>query len=293
MFNKLFFLSLLLGTVPAGLWAQQQAAFRNSGDKQEADVCRYAVTYTYRFVEDTLKKDPLYDRYVLEIGDRMSRFYSVYADQCDSIMFGATRGSHRGSERGVDAHSWLRGNERATYDDFFMHHPQPGMLTVSSCMINMEYAYTEAIPSIEWHILPDTLTVMGYVCQKATAVFRGRQWDVWFSLSLPFGSGPWKFSGLPGLVLRAEDRDRLFEFEAIGLERTADRKIHVWTENQNRYRKISRQDMMKLVRQKWEDPAGLIISHRLRHVVVDAQGRARETQSGDYRYPYIPALELE
>jgi len=43
----------------------------------------------------------------------------------------------------------------------------------------------------------DTLTVAGYVCQKATCLFRGRDYTAWFSNDIPISNGPWKFGGFP------------------------------------------------------------------------------------------------
>ena len=44
-----------------------------------------------------------------------------------------------------------------------------------------------------------------YKTQKATAEFGGRSWIAWFSQELPFQDGPYKFYGLPGLIVHVED----------------------------------------------------------------------------------------
>ena len=39
----------------------------------------------------------------------------------------------------------------------------------------------------------------------ATTEFGGRKWTAWFSTDLPFQDGPYKFYGLPGLIVKIED----------------------------------------------------------------------------------------
>lgn len=80
----------------------------------------------------------------------------------------------------------------------------------------------EKILPMDWQISEDTLSVMGYLCYRATAPFRGRNYNVWFSPEVPVNEGPWKLYGLPGTILSAETEDGLFRFQAIGIERAKD-----------------------------------------------------------------------
>ena len=47
-----------------------------------------------------------------------------------------------------------------------------------------------------------------YTCKKATTHFRGRDYIAWFTTDIPIVAGPWKFNGLPGLVIDIEDTRR-------------------------------------------------------------------------------------
>jgi GLPGLI family protein len=89
---------------------------------------------------------------------------------------------------------------------------------------------TEIIPPQNWTISEDTLTVLGYACQKATATFRGRNYSAWFTLDIPVSEGPWKLHGLPGIILKAEDDESIFHFHAIGITQTGDEKIEIPTD---------------------------------------------------------------
>lgn len=84
------------------------------------------------------------------------------------------------------------------------------------------FFYTEQLPDFNWKLADDTLTVGGYLCQKAVGKYGGRTWTVWYSEDVPTSFGPWKLRGLPGMILKAEDKDGIFSFVCVGLmQRTA------------------------------------------------------------------------
>lgn len=58
---------------------------------------------------------------------------------------------------------------------------------------------------VVWKISSEKQKIGSYNTQKATTDFGGRSWIAWFTQELPFQDGPYKFSGLPGLILKIED----------------------------------------------------------------------------------------
>lgn len=72
--------------------------------------------------------------------------------------------------------------------------------------------YREDMPELTWDLLDGTEEVCGYECHMAQTSFRGRIWKVWYSTELPIDLGPWKLSGLPGLILKAIDRQGAYSF---------------------------------------------------------------------------------
>ena len=85
---------------------------------------------------------------------------------------------------------------------------------------------TEKVPPQDWEITEDTLTLLGYPCHKATTDFRGRSHTVWFTLDIPVNDGPWKLYGLPGMILKVEVTNGVFNFQAIGLQELSNTNIH-------------------------------------------------------------------
>jgi len=56
-----------------------------------------------------------------------------------------------------------------------------------------------------WKITSETKNIKGHTCTKATLSFRGRNWEAWFAQDIPLPYGPWKFYGLPGLIVEVYD----------------------------------------------------------------------------------------
>ncbi len=77
------------------------------------------------------------------------------------------------------------------------------------------FKYKESKKTIKWKITTDILTVNGFKCQKATTYFSGRYYEAWFSNEIPISDGPYKFSGLPGLIIKISDSKNHYVFELI------------------------------------------------------------------------------
>lgn len=66
------------------------------------------------------------------------------------------------------------------------------------------------IPRFEWDFTGDKKTVAGYTCHAATMHFRGRDYIAYFAPDIPMSAGPYKFGGLPGLILEISTDDGEF-----------------------------------------------------------------------------------
>lgn len=93
------------------------------------------------------------------------------------------------------------------------------------------YRYDESVPSFSWRMTELRDSVSGYDCFCAETHYAGRDWKVWFTPDLPLSAGPWKFSGLPGVILRAEDREGDYRFECCGISRGSEPiRRYLWPE---------------------------------------------------------------
>lgn len=58
--------------------------------------------------------------------------------------------------------------------------------------------------------------------QKATCNFAGRTWTAWFTTEIPIQDGPYKFHGLPGLIVKIEDQTKSHSYELKGVNKFND-----------------------------------------------------------------------
>jgi GLPGLI family protein len=72
----------------------------------------------------------------------------------------------------------------------------------------------EAKPKFNWALINETKKVGNFNCLKATCHFRGRDYIAWYTLEIPVSHGPWKFQGLPGLILEVYTPNQEIYFSA-------------------------------------------------------------------------------
>jgi GLPGLI family protein len=70
-----------------------------------------------------------------------------------------------------------------------------------------------------WNIQPEKQKIGEYNAQKATTEYGGRKWTAWFSSDIPFQDGPYKFYGLPGLIVKIEDDEKNYSWMLSGNKR--------------------------------------------------------------------------
>lgn len=81
--------------------------------------------------------------------------------------------------------------------------------------------YDEPFQEMQWEVFADsTKTILGYECMMAMTVYHGRDWTAWFAPEIPAHDGPWKFAGLPGLILMVSESQGIYSFTANGIEAT-------------------------------------------------------------------------
>lgn len=69
---------------------------------------------------------------------------------------------------------------------------------------------------MNWKISSEKMKIGSYNAQKATTEFGGRKWEAWFTSDIPLQDGPYKFHGLPGLIVKVEDDGKNYSWELKG-----------------------------------------------------------------------------
>ena len=101
---------------------------------------------------------------------------------------------------------------------FIVEKREGTLLFLEQLSVGRNIAYLAPKPE-QWTVEADTATLAGWMTHQATCELGGRKWIAWFAPELPFSDGPYKFSGLPGLIVRLESEDGDYVFSLTGMEK--------------------------------------------------------------------------
>ena len=201
--------------------------------QEKLDKAQYKFYYEQLWQFDTLKNnDTREDLIILQVGPDISKSYSYYSFQSDSLR--ATpdgREIFRKSLRKAIDEAAVRGEiprnlpyGKRMKTKVYKNHPE-GKMTVTDGISTHYYIYVDELNSQSWHITDSAKTILDYSCQMAVSDFRGRRWIAWFASDIPVSDGPWKLSGLPGLIMEAYDTEKHYHFTIVGIEQVEDEPI--------------------------------------------------------------------
>lgn len=170
--------------------------------------------YDYKYIPDSINKaDVKSDVMLLDIDKNGSKYYSREKFVSDSTTK-------------ADIAKQMKGGFGGSIN--IKKNIKPGMIFTSVTKAYPDYkvALSEKIGNTtykiaedqkpEWKILPEKQKIGEYNAQKATTTYGGREWTAWFSTDIPFQDGPYKFYGLPGLIVKLEDKKGSHTMTLIG-----------------------------------------------------------------------------
>lgn len=282
----LLILTLLGATAGAALAQQTIVTYTPDGVKtydtveppsEVLDTTRFVVSYRMLYQQRPESEHPKEDLLLLEVGSRVTRFYSYRTWQTDSLVR-VTPPEQVLANLG-SFHSGVR-------DELFRDQAA-GRLTHTD-QIGMDYLlYTEPLPAIDWELEEGERTILGYACRRARCTFRGRNYEAWYAPEIAVSAGPWKFGGLPGLILAIKDDDGVLDLEATGVEQRVE-PIRMTDRN---YMKTNRKKYRELKQKIMTDPVGYLTGNsNVRMTIKNEDGSP--VNPGDLVRGYNP-IELE
>ena len=206
--------------------------------------------YEYIWQRDTLENKTSDDLLILQIGENMSKCYSYYSAEVDSISalpnwFEVMKKhlDYAFSKKEINTNDYPHKRMKAYV---YKNYPQ-GKMTVTDGLTLQYYEYEDELNAQQWEIRDSIKTILNYSCQMAVCDFRGREWTAWFTTDIPVSDGPWKLSGLPGLIMEAYDKRNQYVFTIVGLQKVDDEPIF-FSETyvgSKRFEKSNRIDFLK------------------------------------------------
>lgn len=149
------------------------------------------------------------------------------------------------------------------------------------------YLIDDTLRPLKWKMEEDTMTIAGYLCQKATSMVSGfgmamggmrfgggggqgrggvsadsmarrmgipeqQKVEAWFTTDIESSAGPDSYFGLPGLILKVVVDDGTVEIKALSVENTPKDLVKV----PNNGKKITRDEYRKMMAQQFQGMGG-------------------------------------
>jgi len=91
------------------------------------------------------------------------------------------------------------------------------VLQLSDFIEGKIYLIKDTVANFRWSLTKEKKKILNYTCTRATTTFRGRQYEAWFTDAISIPNGPWKFCGLPGLIVSVNDIEGKYKYELVGI----------------------------------------------------------------------------
>lgn len=192
--------------------------------QKRIDEAYLKCQYDYTYVVDTLSGKTAKDWLVLQIGKNMSKCYSYYSMQVDSIFASPDRDAILRQQINAAIGSKTEWSHKRMKAYVYKNYPQ-GKMTVTDGLLMQDYIYEDTLYAQNWVIQDSSKLILGHECQKAVCHYRGHCWTAWFAMDIPITDGPWKLCGLPGLIMEATSEDNSHTFKLLGLEKVSKEPI--------------------------------------------------------------------
>lgn len=207
--------------------------------------------YEYKFVSDSTNRDDVKTELMnLDTTPKGSKFYSYTSYKSDSLMrvdlekqlkangsINIKTDQRKGVIRYTIAKNYTNGNI-----DF-------------RTRIGMDAFRVAEERKMTWKILPDKQKIGNWETQKATTEFAGRKWTAWFCSDIPIQDGPYKFSGLPGLVVKLEDDTHSHLYNLIAIKNLGALEPEIYTFQISKEIPLKTAEYKKLLLEHRQDPA--------------------------------------
>jgi GLPGLI family protein len=173
-------------------------------------ICAFAQHKTVEV--DYIVRREVYKNVVLEYDSKLS-----YNDSLSVFLFDHDSQRTPDIDENDESGSFVAiGKSRysADYKDYTTYRAGSIFNSFTKQISKKNYLVQDTTPKFNWNITSEEKKIEGFNCNKATVDFRGRKYIAWFTTALPDSFGPWKFNGLPGLILEVYDTELLYSWQA-------------------------------------------------------------------------------
>nr|WP_319399693.1 GLPGLI family protein [uncultured Carboxylicivirga sp.] len=182
------------------------------------DNARYIATYNYEFQEDSvitsLRRQTTM---MLYIGDHLSEFGNSNLFYRDSLYRNNNKEVQQITREYINH---IMGSPTPMLAQYrIIKHKDSSSIDFYERILKTNYHIKENNKFI-WELINSKDTIIaGYQCKLAQTNYRGRKYNAWYTLYVPISDGPYKFSGLPGLIIKLQDSHQEHVFELVSFSK--------------------------------------------------------------------------
>jgi GLPGLI family protein len=167
---------------------------------KKLEVAKFKVEYLYKFKP---RKYLLEQNTILYLGENTSLF--EYNKGKEPFVM-------------IDGENGQDGYMQDEIGDLIFKNNYENILNIREKIMGKPYITSENTPKIQWILQNESKKIGTFDCKMATTLFRGRKYTAWFTKKIPISDGPWKFQGLPGLILEIYDEKKEYHFSLKSIE---------------------------------------------------------------------------
>ena len=226
------------------------------------------------------EKEILSDTRIVELGDRVRKDYSQILEAREMLNREMTE---RGEMPRNLGSSSVYPIELFIFSDSYR-------INRRTLLTGPILQYEGGCTPMQWSLTGEAEQVGDYQCQKAVTSFGGREWTAWFCPDIPVDGGPYKFRGLPGLILKVEDSEKHFSWTMTGIEKGS------WPiyEKQYLFQKCSPKEAGKILQNMFLHPFTFMKNAGVKIMMRDGKGGFYEPGEKENSISmYYDPIELE
>ncbi|WP_449401468.1 GLPGLI family protein [Chryseobacterium wanjuense] len=137
----------------------------------------YRAFYTIKYKPDSTENKTENKNMLLDIKGSISRFYSYKLYKSDSTLLANEKIGRETPTKSMD------------YDFMVIKKKDQNQIEKFYRLQMDIYLLKEQSPKFDWKVTNEIRRIGEFTCQKATAKFKGRIWEAWFTQEIPINEG--------------------------------------------------------------------------------------------------------
>ena len=171
----------------------------------------YVAFYNLQYKLDSLDRNNIRNEaFILNFEDSKSSFLSLTQYRADSIIA-------KDRNEGMQQLGNLMSLPISKFKKVIVKNFSARKMDVYDLIVSEKYHYIENLPPLQWSLKDEFKTVDRFKVQKAETYYAGRNYVAWFAREIPIFDGPYKFTGLPGLIIEIHDSRYDYHFKLTNL----------------------------------------------------------------------------